>query len=77
VPTSYSDAAGAADRVLVFLSYYDVADSDGDHDPFTLADPNTDGDNNPYTGTTPHIALLWVRCELEGTNVAFETLTSE
>jgi hypothetical protein len=76
-PTSYSDPSGAADRVLVFLSYYDAADGDGDRDPFTLADPNTDGDANPYTGTTPHIALLWVRVELEGTHVAFETLTSE
>ena len=76
-PASYSDAAGTRDRVLVFLSYYDALDSDGDRNPFTIRDPNTDGDANPWTGTEPHIGLLWVRVQVEGTAVALETLTSE
>ena len=77
VPTSYSDAAGAGDRVLVFLSYYDAGNSDGDNDPFTILDPDADGDANPYTGETPYIGLLWARVQVEGTAIAFETLTSE
>ena len=77
VPTSYSDPAGTPDRMLVYLSYYDAGNSDGDGNPFTLLDPDTDGDGNPYTGDTPYIGLLWVRIEVEGTAVAFETLTSE
>jgi type II secretory pathway pseudopilin PulG len=77
VPTSYSEPSGTADRLLVYLSLYDAADGDGDRNPFTILDPNTDGDANPYTGTSPHIALLWVRVQVEGTNVAFTTLTSE
>jgi hypothetical protein len=76
VPTAYSDAAGTTDRMLVFLSYYDAGNSDGDNNPFTILDPNTDGDANPYTGETPYIGLLWVRVQIEGTAVAFETLTS-
>lgn len=75
--TSYSDPAGAPDRVLVFLSYYDALDSDGDGNAFTILDPNPDGDTNPWTGTAPHIGLLWVRVQLEGTAVTFESLTSE
>jgi prepilin-type N-terminal cleavage/methylation domain-containing protein len=77
VPTSYSDSAGAADRAIVYLSYYDAGDSDGDGNPFTILDPDTDGDSNPYTGGTPHIGLLWARVEIEGTAVAFESLTAE
>ena len=75
--TSYSDPAGTPGRVLVFLSYYDALDSDGDGNAFTILDPNTDGDTDPWTGTAPHIGLLWVRVQVEGTAVAFESLTSE
>jgi type II secretory pathway pseudopilin PulG len=77
VPTSYSDAAGTRDRMLVFLSYYDAGNSDGDNEPFTILDANSDGDANPYTGGTPYIGLLWVHVQIEGTAIAFETLTSE
>jgi type II secretory pathway pseudopilin PulG len=77
VPTAYSDPAGTADRRLVYLALYDAANTDGDNNPFTILDPNTDGDANPYTGTSPHIALLWVSVQVEGTNAAFTTLTSE
>ena len=76
-PTSYSDAAGTPDRRLVYLSFYDADNSDGDGNPFTISDPNADGDANPYTGETPYIGLLWVRVEIEGAAIAFETLTSE
>jgi hypothetical protein len=76
-PTSYSDPAGASDRRLVYLSFYDALDGDGDGNPFTILDPDADGDANPYTGGTPHIGLLWVRVQVEGTAIAFETLTSE
>jgi hypothetical protein len=77
MPSSYSDAAGATDRMLVYLSYYDAGDSDGDGNPFTLLDPNADGDGNPYTGTSPRITLLWVRVAIEGTALAFESLALE
>jgi len=49
-PTSYSEPAGTADRVLVYLSRYD-----GD---------NADGDNNSFTGTDS--GLLWVRVQTVG-----------
>lgn len=58
VATSYSDMAGTADRRVVFLSPYD-----GD---------NADGDGDPFTGTDPD--LMWVRVEIEGTNIAAESL---
>ena len=77
VPTSYSDPAGTPDRRLVYLSYYDAGNGDADGNPFTILDPNADGDGNPYTGDTPHIGLLWMRVQIEGTAVAYETLTSE
>jgi prepilin-type N-terminal cleavage/methylation domain-containing protein len=76
-PTDYSDASGTPDRALVYLSYYDADDWDGDGNPFTIVDPDADGDDNPYTGGTPHIALLWVRVEVEGTAVALEALAAE
>lgn len=67
VPSSYSDAAGSTDRVIVYLALYDA-----DADPFVIADPNTDGDNNIYTGSTSD--LLWIRVELEKSAYAYETL---
>ena len=42
VPTSYSDAAGDPNRRLVFLSAYDVLDSDADGNPFTGGDGSLD-----------------------------------
>lgn len=48
--TSFSDAAGSADRRLVFIAPYDGDNADADNDPFTGAD---DG-------------LLWVKAEIEG-----------
>lgn len=60
LPTGYSDAPGTPDRLLVFLSPYDVDDADSDGDPFTGSDPG----------------VLWVRIEVENTNQAFETLVS-
>lgn len=57
-PTSYSDANGSVDRRLVYLSRYD-----GD---------NADGDNNGFTGIDA--GLIWVRVELENTNLALESL---
>jgi hypothetical protein len=77
VPGSYSDPAGAPDRLLVHLWYYDAADADGDGDPFTILDPNADGDGNPWTGASPRIGLLWLRVEVAGTALAIETLTAE
>lgn len=76
VVSSYSDSAGVSQRRLVYLSFYDAADSDGDTNPFTLLDPNTDADNNPYTGSDVVIDLLWIRVEIENSVQAFESLTS-
>ena len=56
--TTYSDAAGPADRLLVYLSFYD-----GD---------NADSDNDTFTGTEPD--LLWIRVEIEGSVFALETV---
>ncbi len=60
-PTAYSVAVAAPDRRLVFLSGYDGDDADADGDPFTGVDPG----------------LLWVRVEIEATEHALETLTSQ
>lgn len=49
-PSSYSDAAGPADRVLVYIAAYDADNADTDNDPFT----GTDSD------------VLWVRVAIEG-----------
>lgn len=72
-PSSYSDAAGAPGRRLVFIALYDADNDDGDGDVFTVPDPNFDGDNNPYTG---YIGLLWVRVEVEGSVTALESLAA-
>jgi hypothetical protein len=58
--TAYSDAAGTAHRVVVYLARYDGDDADADADPFT----GTDED------------LLWVRVALEDTPDAIETLVT-
>ena len=75
-PSSYSDATGTPVRRLVYLSFYDAGNSDGDNDPFTILDANTDADNNPYTGTDVDISLLWIRTEIEASQQSIETLTS-
>lgn len=66
-PSSYSDLAGTADRVIVLLALYDA-----DADPFTLVDPNNDGDNDIYTGDSSN--LLWLHVEIENTAAAVESL---
>ena len=58
IPTTYSDAAGPPDRLLVYLSFYD-----GD---------NADADDDSFTGTDPD--LLWVRVEIEGSAFALESV---
>ena len=60
VPSTYSDAAGPPDRLLVFLSHYD-----GD---------NADADDDPFTGTDP--GLLWIRVSIENTAYGLETVTA-
>ena len=60
-PSSFSDAAGPPDRVLVFLSRYD-----GD---------NADSDNDPFTGTDE--GLLWVRVAIENTHYDLTTLVAQ
>jgi type II secretory pathway pseudopilin PulG len=67
--TTYSDASGAINRIVVFMALYDA-----DADPFTLIDPNIDADNDLYTGSTAN--LLWIRVETEGTAQGIETLVS-
>jgi len=66
-PTSFSDTAGPADRVVVFAALYDA-----DADPFTLVDADNDGDGDIYTGDTAN--LLWLHVEIENTAVAVESL---
>ncbi len=65
----YSDAAGTADRSLVYIALYDA-----DANPFTITDANKDGDNDPYTGDTAN--LLWVKVVIEGNAQGLETLIS-
>ena len=60
-PSSYSDPVATPGRRLVFLALYD-----GD---------NADGDNQPLTGGDP--GLLWVKVELEGEDMAMESLASQ
>ncbi|MDH5631906.1 MAG: prepilin-type N-terminal cleavage/methylation domain-containing protein [Gammaproteobacteria bacterium] len=74
-PTSYSDSAGSERRRLVYLSFYDFGNTDGDSNPFTIMDPDIDGDGNPYTGHEVKIHSLWLRVEIEGTSMAMETMT--
>lgn len=60
-PSSYSDAAGGADRALVFLSRYD-----GD---------NADADSDPLTGTDD--GILWVRVAIENSPYDLTTVVSQ
>ncbi len=60
VPSSFSDPAGPAGRMLVYLSLYD-----GD---------NLDADDNAFTGTESD--LLWIRVDIEGTVHSLETITT-
>jgi len=57
-PSLYTDAPGATDRRVVYLSYFDGDNADNDGDPFTGVDPG----------------LMWVRTEIEGTRLAVESL---
>ena len=75
--SSYSDTAGNAQRRVVYLSFYDAANTDADNDPFTILDANSDADNNPYTGSDVVIDLLWLRVEIENSTQNFETLTKQ
>lgn len=59
-PSSYSEASGTADRLLVFLSRYD-----GD---------NADGNGNPFDGTDA--GLLWVRVAIENSPYELTTLVA-
>ena len=72
-PTSYSDAAGAPDRVVVYIALYDVEDGEGNGDQYDVEDPNLDGDGNPFTG---YLGPLWVRAEVEGSVIGLETLSA-
>lgn len=60
--TLYSDLPAADNRRLVYLSRYD-----GD---------NADGNGNPFDSGMDE-GLLWVRVEIEGTQQAIESLTSQ
>lgn len=71
VPSNYSDPPGSPLRRLVYLSLYDAEDADGDGDYFTVADPDSDGDGDPYTG---YMGLVWIKVEIEGTLMHFESL---
>jgi len=73
-PAIYSDPVATPERKLVYLSFYDFQNSDGDNDPFTIEDPNNDGDNNPFTGGDVEIELLWLRVEIENSIHVIETL---
>lgn len=55
---AYSDGVGAYQRRLVYLSYYDV--------------DNADGDDNGFTGTD--LDLLWLKVQIEGSNMQAVTL---
>lgn len=58
VPTVYSDTAGTAGRLLVYLSRYDGDNADADDDPFTGADPG----------------LVWIRVDIEGSVYSLQTV---
>ena len=60
VPSSYSDAAGPPDRVLVFIAGYDADNADADDDPFTGADPD----------------ILWLSVAVEGSIRRLDSLTT-
>lgn len=74
IASSYSDAPGSDPAVFVYLSYYDVLDTDTDGDPFTILDTNSDADNNPYTGPDVVIELLWVSVAVENTSLTLQSL---
>lgn len=57
-PTTYSDAAGADNRRVVYLSSFDA--------------DNADGDDNVFTGVDD--GLLWLRVEIENSEQSLETL---
>jgi len=59
--SKFSDPAGATNRRLVFLAMVD-----GD---------NADADDDAFTGTDP--GLMWVRTEIEGTQLFVESLVSQ
>lgn len=59
-PSTFSDPATSANRVLVYVSRWDADEADGDDDRFTGAD---DG-------------ILWVRAELATSGEALEVLTT-
>jgi len=61
-PSSYSDAAGGPDRVLVFLSRYDGDNADANGDPF---------DSGMDEG------LLWIRIAIENTPYDLTTLVAQ
>lgn len=77
-PSAYSDMAGIAPRILVYLSYYDAFDSDADGNEFTILDSDVDGDNNPYTTPSSEspLSILWVSVELENSDAALQTLVT-
>lgn len=58
IVSAYSDAAGMADRRLVYLSRYDGDDAEDDGNVFTGTDDN----------------LLWARVVIEGSPSELETL---
>lgn len=59
-PSSYSDAAGPPDRVLVYIAAYDADNLDTDDDPFTGADSD----------------VLWVRVAIDGSVQDLESLAT-
>lgn len=61
VATAYSDAAGSADRRLVFVAPYDGDNADADNDAFTGGDPD----------------LLWIKVEIEGSASFLQTLSTD
>ncbi|MBT8132587.1 MAG: prepilin-type N-terminal cleavage/methylation domain-containing protein [Gammaproteobacteria bacterium] len=77
IPSSYSDPAATADRIVVYLSIYDISNNDNDGELFTMIDPDLDGDNNLFTGKQAELSILWVRVEIPGTTHFIETLTKK
>ncbi|MDX1516081.1 MAG: prepilin-type N-terminal cleavage/methylation domain-containing protein [Woeseiaceae bacterium] len=60
VASSYSDAAGPSDRILVYIAGYDADNADADNDPFTGPDPD----------------ILWLRVAVEGSAASLDSLTT-
>lgn len=58
IPSSYSEAAATPERLLVYISTYDLDNADADADPFT----GTDDD------------VLWINVAIEGTTLSLATL---